>query len=576
MPTLDLTTTPFTRSHAWTSLFEQRSIEIRDGSGTSGAGPLGPGWYWRSHHARAVIRRELAKLTFRAGDQQVEPEASSDGSELIWRHAAGEVRACFPQGDELRLRGSGGLSLELQVPTGPGVVAHNDGADACVLNIRTAWRRYRCQRLAGAMRLEADWAPDQCAAISLHLGANDEAWEVAIDEVWSTWPARERQPWAAAVSAIRDEVDAWTSAFGAPHHDPETWWRAAWLLWGCTVPPDGQLTVPAIYMSKHWMDQVWSWDHCFNAVALAAAHPDAAWDQLEVMFAHQDEFGAFPDGLNDVLKHYNFAKPPVHGWAVRELIARAPDAATPARIERAYACLERWQSWWLTHRRRPGQALPHYLHGNDSGWDNSTMFDQGVPLIAPDLAALLVDQAGTLAALAERLGHSAAAADWRQQAEDLRSALLKLWDGTRFVPQRLEADGSHHPVSCQSLVPMVASFLGDRLPSEVGQTIAAELAPHVTGHGLATEDPASPAYTENGYWRGPIWAPSTTLVTLGMQSINAELATTIARDFCTTCQHAGFAENFDALTGAGLCDRAYTWTASAYLILGPRAGAGVT
>ncbi|WP_188196411.1 hypothetical protein [Nonomuraea sp. SYSU D8015] len=35
----------------------------------------------------------------------------------------------------------------------------------------------------------------------------------------------------------------------------------------------------------------------------------------------------------------------------------------------------------------------------------------------------------------------------------------------------------------------------------------------------------------------------------------------------------GFAENFDARTGEGLGDRAYTWTASAHLILarGPRA-----
>jgi hypothetical protein len=27
--------------------------------------------------------------------------------------------------------------------------------------------------------------------------------------------------------------------------------------------------------------------------------------------------------------------------------------------------------------------LCHYLHGNDSGWDNSTMFDEGGPLRDP-------------------------------------------------------------------------------------------------------------------------------------------------------------------------------------------------
>jgi hypothetical protein len=33
------------------------------------------------------------------------------------------------------------------------------------------------------------------------------------------------------------------------------------------------------------------------------------------------------------------------------------------------------------------------------------------------------------------------------------------------------------------------------------------------------------------------------------------------------CAASGFAENFDAMTGAGLRDRAYSWTAAAYLAL---------
>ena len=45
---------------------------------------------------------------------------------------------------------------------------------------------------------------------------------------------------------------------------------AAYVLWSATVRPAGFLTDPAVLMSKHWMDKVWSWDHCFNALALAA------------------------------------------------------------------------------------------------------------------------------------------------------------------------------------------------------------------------------------------------------------------------------------------------------------------
>jgi len=47
-----------------------------------------------------------------------------------------------------------------------------------------------------------------------------------------------------------------------------------------------------------------------------------------------------------------------------------------------------------------------------------------------------------------------------------------------------------------------------------------------------------------------------------------DLARSLARKFCDLCAASGFAENFDALTGAALRDRAYTWTASVFLILG--------
>jgi hypothetical protein len=46
-----------------------------------------------------------------------------------------------------------------------------------------------------------------------------------------------------------------------------------------------------------------------------------------------------------------------------------------------------------------------------------------------------------------------------------------------------------------------------------------------------------------------------------------ELAADIAGRFCRLCRSGGFAENFDARTGAPLRDRAYTWTSSVFLAL---------
>ena len=87
-------------------------------------------------------------------------------------------------------------------------------------------------------------------------------------------------------------------------------------------------------------------------------------------------------------------------------------------------------------------------------------------------------------------------------------------------------------------------------------------------HGFATEALNSPDYLSDGYWRGPIWAPSTMLITDGLFRCGEKaLARDTARRFADMVSASGFAENFDAVTGAGLRDRAYTWTASAFLAM---------
>ena len=70
----------------------------------------------------------------------------------------------------------------------------------------------------------------------------------------------------------------------------------------------------------------------------------------------------------------------------------------------------------------------------------------------------------------------------------------------------------------------------------------------------------------DGYWRGPIWAPSTLLIVEGLAAIRATLSwpKTWRAGSATMAAKSGFAENFDALTGAGLRDRAYTWTRPAF------------
>ena len=103
---------------------------------------------------------------------------------------------------------------------------------------------------------------------------------------------------------------------------------AAYVTWSCVVAPAGRLRRPAMYMSKNAMASIWSWDNCFNALALARHAPQLAWDQLMVMLDLQDPSGAVPDLANDRLVSWSFCKPPVYGWALARL-AEVPGLLTP-------------------------------------------------------------------------------------------------------------------------------------------------------------------------------------------------------------------------------------------------------
>ena len=322
---------------------------------------------------------------------------------------------------------------------------------------------------------------------------------------------------------------------------------------------------------RQWMTSCWSWDHCFNAIACSYGNPDVAWDQLNVHFDLQEPGGCLPDAVNAENMGWNFCKPPIHGWALACMVDANPDVLNEERAQNLYPRLLRWTNWWLIHRDSDDDGLPEYRHGNDSGWDNATVFDKGFPVCGADLQAFLVLQMETLARLAERLGRREDAQEWNQRADDhLELMIEKLWDGDQFHCKKAGTYEYVEEGDCMlNHMPIV---LGDRLPEDIREKIAKALEPEgrfVTEYGPATESPASSRYLESGYWRGPIWGPEVVLLTDGLRRAGyGEQAAEIARRYCEMClKTMTFAENYDPLTGEPLCDKAYTWGSSAYLIL---------
>lgn len=554
LTTFDIRNIPFSRRGAWINLSPVVGLhDIRDDI------------YLVSHQSgmNAVFRFAFPDAT------HLTTEASP--AVLRWTADDGAAIATFESEDVIRVRGNQ-LTLVLaeandELTPFTGTYAFVDPRDgSAIFTSYETGRRYRVTPLSGEWVVTGDQSlGDSHREVRVAPDAAGN-WEIAIEEFETTRP-----PYSATESF--DDIAARVQSEFLQYADHIAPWRsadigraaelAAYVLWSATVRPGGFLQRESILMSKHWMDKVWTWDHCFNALALAEGLPAEAMEQFLVVFDQQDEFGALPDSITHSEVLDNFVKPPIHGWAFELLRKRMPSELSRDQLADVYDKIAAWTGFWLDSRRVSGQVLPHYHHGNDSGWDNSTMFDRDRVVQAPDLAAFLILQLDALARLGNELGRDVSR--WSTERTNIQQALEALWSEDAFVAT---SPTSGRASTTSSLLNLMAVVVADRLPARMADGLAASIQSHLTDWGLATERLDSPEYENDGYWRGPIWAPSTVLIEDGLRRAGRiELADEISDKFLRLCEQGGFAENFDALTGHGLRDRAYTWTASAYLIL---------
>lgn len=499
--------------------------------------------------------------------------AAPDGVTLTGAGVRAEL--VFASCARLRFRVEGG-GLRLTVPEvrvgWKNVYAEPDAAGRWQVNHSPLESRYMLVPVRGELAMDTPWALSRPERVVAEFRPQDGVAEGAVDEWFSTWESVPDRSVADCRAWLAEEFGNWLNGtLGAPREFSDARALAAYVNWSAIVNPSGHLKRPAMFMSKNWMTNVWSWDHCFNAMAIAAQDPELAWDQFMVMFDQQDEYGCIPDSLNDRTMAWTWCKPPIHGWTLLELM-KEPRLAERDRLKEAWRRLVPWTKWWIDHRDADGDGACDYHHGNDSGWDNSTVFDGGCPVEGADLTGFLVIQAAALAEVADRLRLRDEAGEWRRESERLTRVLMTHhWRGNRFVSPR---SGDHAIAEGDSLIDFLPLLMGPLLPADASKALVAGLKEpdrFVTDWGCATESPKSRFYESDGYWRGPIWAPPMMMLVEGLDRVGeGALARDLAGKFCAAFARSGAAENFDAITGAGLRDRAYTWTSSVFLLLANR------
>ena len=530
-----------------------------------------PGLYLRTVHGTAAMPL-IARILIERNGESVPYESELRGAALVLKCGKEKIEFCFDDPETLLVRGSAGLDMTLDFLSDRGAFDYiyrfsRDGRAFEMANCFKNSCRFLMHIPKGETSLDQVWTEKRATRTRLTINGRD-GFLLVLKEIQTEWDGNWKdfdfdQSGKRSAEALSD-FSARMPACPAKYR--KTAEQAAYLLWASVVRRDGLFTRDAMLMSKNWMKNVWSWDHCFNAIALSCSVPSLAWDQFMLVFDRQDPTGLLPDSINDGHMVWNFCKPPIHGWALRWMMKNM--TLTDAQLKEAYARLGKWTDWWTKYRDYDGDGLSEYNHGNDSGWDNSTVFSVLPPIVTPELQAFLIIQMDVLAELAEMLGRGKAAAKWRKRSDRMLEKLLDAMfrDG---LPAAFRS-GSHEAVPNRSLLPYVCVILGEKLPEGIRRRMIEVLSGDTfrSEHGFATEALKSPDYLGDGYWRGPIWAPSTMLIVDGLYRCGEKaLACETARRFAEMVGKAGFAENFDAVSGAGLRDRAYTWTASAFLAM---------
>ena len=175
----------------------------------------------------------------------------------------------------------------------------------------------------------------------------------------------------------------------------------AYVLWRHLVGPTD--------LAPHWMmlmfptEMCSQWQQVQNAVALQD-NPDICRDLLLAPLERQGEDGQLADTYDEAYIATNGIKPPVYGWALKNIMSRHDLSKEWPRadLEKLYAGVSKWANWFMECRDDDEDGLPCCDCGTDNGFDDVTTFRDHLCLAPPDLAAfesLCFEALGDLAKL---------------------------------------------------------------------------------------------------------------------------------------------------------------------------------
>ena len=331
--------------------------------------------------------------------------------------------------------------------------------------------------------------------------------------------------------------------------------ETAYVLWSHLVAPS--------QMTPNWMIMMFpgvigsQWQQVQNAVALQE-HTDLSIELLLAYLHRQSDEGQLADSYDESYLATNGIKPPVYGWALKNIMAHRDITKVWSReqIEMLYEGAGRWAQWFMDCRDNDGDGLPAFEGGTENGLDEATVWYDQVNMESPDVSAYTVLNFEAQGDLAKALGKPQAEIDgWYKKSNDLLKLMIDmLWDGEHFVALR---EYTHEPVFTGSLTHYIPFILGSRLPQEIIDKMAADIAVEgawLSEHGLATERMDSDLFEVQGVQmgRGAIDPPAELFIVTGMWDAGKkDLAREIVKRYNGRLMKRGFSHIIDPISGDG-------------------------
>ncbi len=357
------------------------------------------------------------------------------------------------------------------------------------------------------------------------------------------------------------------------------------LAWNTIYEPVKDRVLSTV--SRTWNENrggygLFCWDNFFMAYLCAIDNKELAFANVIEHLNDMTEEGFVPNNSQgNGRMSWDRSQPPVGGIMTREIYKQYPEQWF---LEATFDKLLTWNRWWMTRRYHEGmlcwgshQSINPFndkAHNNhlaavlESGLDDSPMYDD-VPFDA-ELGILLLHDVGlnslyvadceALAEMAMEIGREEEAQELTERAGMIREQLKTLWNEEKgiFMNRRTDTGAfveKYSPTLFYALMAKAAT------PEQAERMVNGYFynEEHFWGdYIMPSISRSDPAFPEQSYWRGAIWAPMNFLTYLSMREYpnldqaRRDLSEKSLSLFVNEWNRMGYiSENYSAFDGTG-------------------------